>query len=642
MERGTATNILLQAVTLHKAGDLDVAERLYERVLKLQPQNADALNLLGVIAQHRGEIGRARDLFQRAIICNPASPDIHYNQGNLLLSVNETEAALCAYSRAIALKPDFTDALLNKGIILDRARRVEEAFNCFRDVATVAPRDPRGHYGLGKCLALLAKFDDAESSLRRAIELDPGYLDAHLTLASFYADKGLYQHAIIHTRRAIEIDPLPKFYSSLGQYLRRVGQIEEALNSHREALKISEDDPLILYNFGAALHEAGFLDEAQRVFRKSIIRDPSFIKAYVALAKVLEHQLLLQDAIAILGAALKLNPQSSELLFELSLLQLATGNFKEGWRNYEHRPSLTGEKERRTCQPAFWAGEDLTGKTILVWPEQGLGDEILHVGMLSDLIAQADRCILECSARLAPIFRRSFPMATIVSHQAPNATRKIQTQIDFQVSIASLGQFFRPNFRSFPHHEGYLKSSLARTSEMRKRYTAIAPGNLVVGISWRSTNEIIGTAKSADVSTWIELLEIPRVTFVNLQYGNTKNELAAVKRATGIDVFSDPEVDPLRDMDTFFAQVAAMDLVISTSNSAAHVAGSLNIPTWLLLPDQQAGLWYWFRDFPNSPWYPSVRILRGRPRQVKSCMSPWWQEIISSASVELSRKLGGR
>jgi hypothetical protein len=98
--------------------------------------------------------------------------------------------------------------------------------------------------------------------------------------------------------------------------------------------------------------------------------------------------------------------------------------------------------------------------------------------------------------------------------------------------------------------------------------------------------------------------------FVNLQYGDCAAEIAAAKRAFGVDILDDPEIDPLASLEDFFAQVAAMDLVVSTSNTTVHVAGALNIPTWLLIPRGEGALWYWFMDRSDSPWYPSVRIFR--------------------------------
>jgi len=124
------------------------------------------------------------------------------------------------------------------------------------------------------------------------------------------------------------------------------------------------------------------------------------------------------------------------------------------------------------------------------------------------------------------------------------------------------------------------------------------------------------------------------VMFVNLQYGDCTQEIAEVRDKLGVEIHQDPEIDALTDVDGFFAQVAAMDLVISTSNTAVHVAGSMNIPTWLLLPHGRGALWYWFLRREDSPWYPSVRILRASGTHPDL---PWESETSLRAGADLTQ-----
>jgi hypothetical protein len=162
----------------------------------------------------------------------------------------------------------------------------------------------------------------------------------------------------------------------------------------------------------------------------------------------------------------------------------------------------------------------------------------------------------------------------------------------------------------------------------------MAGGRRIVGLSWRSKNESIGRAKSADLKEWGPVLQTAGVWFINLQYGDVTEDLAEAKKCLGVDVFNDPEIDSSGDLDDFFAQVAALDLVISTSNTTVHVAGSLNVPTWLLLPRGGAALWYWFLKRSDSPWYPSVRIYRqAGPRTVDVA---WWVDPVMRAGADLA------
>jgi hypothetical protein len=165
---------------------------------------------------------------------------------------------------------------------------------------------------------------------------------------------------------------------------------------------------------------------------------------------------------------------------------------------------------------------------------------------------------------------------------------------------------------------------------------------MVVGLSWRSKNERIGEHKSAELAEWTDLLNVAGVTFVNLQYGDCAKELRAVKEKLGVDIVQDPEVDPMKNMDDFFAQVAAMDLVITTSNTTVHAAGSQNVPAWLALNKGLSALWYWFLDGEDSPWYPSVHVFR-RPATDGNMNAPeWWRPAIAEMGKKLAAKVQGR
>jgi tetratricopeptide (TPR) repeat protein len=637
-EASSIVALLHQAVAHHQAGRLDAAEALYSKVIAADPRNADALNLMGAIAHHHNQLDRARGLFERAIACGPDIAEIHFNLGNLLSVAQDVDGARSAYRRAVALKPGFADAHLNLGVLLYKADRHEEAVASFRNVVTIAPSEPRGHFNLGQSLLQLSQLEDAEASLKRAVELAPDYLDAHLALATHYDKTGKLEDAITHTRRAIALNPLPEYYSNLGDLLRRAGDLEAALAALRTALADKPDEPIILHNYCAVLHADRQLDEAQQVYHRLLALDPHFIHAYIGLAKVYESQELYDDAVTTLERGLALDPDSPDLLFKMSWLHLATGDLKKGWREYEFRSSCTTVKAqaKRSSPPAFWTGEDLRGKTILVWTEQGLGEEILFSSMIPDIAARAGRCIVECSPRMVPIFARSFPHVEVVGYRNSNIATTPAGEVDYQIAAPSLGRFFRPDIDQFPRHRGYLKADPVRTAALRARYQARAQGRLIVGLSWRSQNEGIGKIKSTDLATWTEVLTTPGVSFVNLQYGDCTAELAAVKQSLGVDVFQDLEIDPLKSMDDFFSQVAAMDLVISTSNTTVHAAGALNIPTWLFVLNGPISMWYWFLNRENSPWYPSLRILR---YQGLKLTESWWRSAVARVGQELRAKL---
>jgi hypothetical protein len=232
-----------------------------------------------------------------------------------------------------------------------------------------------------------------------------------------------------------------------------------------------------------------------------------------------------------------------------------------------------------------------------------------------------------------PVFARSFPTFEILGRPDNTVPTTSPAGADVQISAASLGQFVRPSFASFPNHGGYLRADATKTEQCRARYLATHPGQRLVGLSWRSVNAVFGQSKSLTLTDLAPILRTPGTTFVNLQYGDCSADLEKVRTELGVNVIQDTTIDPLRDLDGFCAQAAAMDLVITTSNTTAHTAGALNVPVWVLLPPAKGALWYWFVGREDSPWYPSARLLRTAWPDVAR---PWWEETVVRAARDLA------
>jgi len=548
---------------------------------------------------------------------------------------NEAQAG---YLGVLSYNPRELNALNLLGTLAQGRGEIEQSRDLFRRAIAVNPGVADVHYNLGRSYGLLGDNGAAEASFKLAVDLAPDHLGAHTALTALYAQDGRLAQAVGHMREAVRIAPHPKSHSNLGELLRRSGDLEAAIDAHAVAFAALPHDSTVLHNYGAALLAADRLDDARRLFQQALVQNPRHVPAQTGLAKVYERQGLIAEAIATLERALMAAPDSPDLLFQLSVLQLINGNLRAGWQNYEHRFATHNDKPAPLPGVAIWNGEDLRGKSIFLHTEQGVGDEILFAGMIADVVSRARLCILGCTPRLAPVFARSFPAAMVIPYDEKGRAL-IPPGMDYQIASSSLGRFVRKDMASFPRHQGYLKADPERTAALRGRYQAVAPGNLVVGLSWRSKNEELGATKSAELASWGDLLIVPGVTFVNLQYGDCAGELAAVRQALGVAIVQDRDVDPLKDMDAFFAQVTAMDLVISTSNTTAHVAGSLNVPTWLLLPARMGGLWYWFLERTDSPWYPALRIFRQSPVDLQTDTAKWWSGAVARAADALRSQL---
>lgn len=656
--------LLNQAVAAHRAGNLAGADALYDKVLKADRGNADALNLKAVIASARGDHAGALGLLERAVKAAPAMADVHANRGNALAAMGRGDEALTAYREAIRLRPAHLEAWLNAGALFHRAGRIAEAVGIFRAAAKACP-EARVFYNLGQCLRELpapdesarkAVLEEAAGAFKDALSLNPAFTPAQVARSATLAELGDCGEAITSLEAALarETDGGRKreHLNNLGELYRKDGRLDRAIALLREALALDPRDATVRFNLALSLATAKENAEAEAIYRALIADTPDLLKAYVNFGNLLRDQKRDREAIAVfeqaldrdpalaeaytnIGAcladrgwlfaaalehhkALSLKSADAETRLNFAVILLRQGRFAEGWPPYENRFGAFEQHDARPAPPAYWQGEDLRDKSVLVWTEQGLGDEILYASMIPDLIARAGRCRIECSKRLVPVFARSFPGIPVTGWENPDTPTQPNSDVDVQVAAGSLGQYLRPSFDSFPKRRAYLTADPARVAQLRADYEARAKGKKIVGIAWRSGNARLGADKSATLADFAAVLTTPGCIFVNLQYGDCRAEIADLRARLNVEVFQDPAVDHIADIDAAFAQAAAMDVVISTSNTAVHLAAAQGIPTWVVLPHAKGVLWYWFARREDSPWYPAARLFRA-PADV----DPW-------------------
>ena len=537
-----------------------------------------------------------------AIASTLAMGRAHHAQGFLGLADG-------CYRQVLTMESNNVEALHLLGVVALQLNKPEEAIRLIKRSARKMPTDPAMFVNLGAAYRKAKQLKQAQEAYETAIKLKPELAEAHFNLGKVLFDLRDADAAISVSKKCIALSPtMAEAHINLGNAYKLKNEPAAALAAYEEAKRLA----------------------------------PNMAEAYGNIAAVVFDIGKHAEALDIMDQAVALQPSPGEQRYKRSLMALRFGQLAKGWADYESRYFAAEETVPRfAAPPPYWNGEDLAEKTLLIWTEQGLGDEILYASMLEDLRKRAPRCIIECSPRMVPVFERSFPWAKVVRYQSQGNRTTPAADFDTQTSIASLGQYFRPDFESFPRHQGHMKAGPERTAALRARYQALASGNLIVGLSWRSKATGLGAAKSADIATWGDILGVKNITFVNLQYGDCAAELAAVKEKLGVEVFQDADVNPMKSMDDFFAQVAAMDLVITTSNTTVHVAGGLNVPTWLLLNSGIGGIWYWFSDRTDSPWYPAVRIFR-RPNDGDTSFLNWWRGIIGEVGAALAAKVRER
>lgn len=593
--------MLGKALQHHQAGRLKEAEGIYRQVLEADAQNADGLHLLGMIAHADGRHEAAVEMISEAIAINPNEPHYHSNLGTVLQAQGKLDEALGCFERALALKPDLAEVHINLGNILQAQGKLDEAVACQERALALKPDCAEAYFNLGNVRKAQGNLDEAVVCYERAVALKPSLVAAQTNLGSVLYTQGKLDEAVVCLERALELRPnYAEAHSNLGSALQASHKLNEAVACYERALALKPDRVEVLSNLGTALHEQDKLDEAVACFERALAVKPDFAEAHHNMGCVQYALGNVDEALARHRAALAFQPDYPQARFAESLAQLSKGDFATGWRNYESRwQTKDHDMPMRPYPQPLWKGQKLTSGRLLLWGEQGIGDEIMFAGLLPDVIRTGNRCVLDSNARLRPLFARSFPGVEVISGHGP------ELDIAAHLPSGSLPGMFRASNAAFA---ATAPPYLIADPEERERFRIhYADGRKLVGLAWHTTNRKTGPSRSMDLSLFAPLFARSDIRWISLQYGdlNALEEKAAAAKAP---ILIDRSVDQLSDIDVFAAQIAALDLVITIDNSTAHLAGALGVPVWLLLP--YAADWRWLDAGEKSAWYPTMRLFR--------------------------------
>lgn len=386
----------------------------------------------------------------------------------------------------------------------------------------------------------------------------------------------------------------------------------EAARLIGKASALQPASDLVHFNLGNALRALGQLPQAADAFRRAVQLRPDHLEALKNLGNVLKEQNRMAEAIDCYDQVLAIEPGHADTQYNKSIALLTEGRLADGWDLYDYRLLRDTNDSRYLSnviprQASDWNGRMLS-KPMLVLPEQGLGDQIFYGAMLNDLQAARVESFACLDGRLLPLFRRSFPS---IDFALPTEIAGLDPALQMfgaQIQIASLGKFFRRDTTSLARVPSpYLRADEDAAAGLRSRLTQ--GGKLVCGLSWASKNAETGITKSLPLAGLLPVLNVPGVEFIDLQYGDTTQERQALSSETGITVRRLDEIDNKNDIDGLAALIMACDLVITVSNSTAHLAAALGKPVLILLA-QHTPLWYWHIDGERSPWYPNATLLR--------------------------------
>jgi tetratricopeptide (TPR) repeat protein len=585
----------------HRAGGLDRAEALYRAALADQPDNADALHLLGVLRHQQGSAAEAIELIGRAIALNPAYAGAHNSLGFVLWDLGRPADAAAHYREAVRLAPGFADAHCNLGAALSRLGHPAEAVASYREALRLRPDYPEAHNNLASALCDLGRPAEAVTSCREALRLRPDYADAHSNLGNALRALGRPVEAMASYRTALRLRPnQPEAHCNLSNALRDVGRTAEAAASCREALRLRPNYPEAYLNLGNALRELGRTAEAAASYREALRLRPDYPDAQNNLGAVAWDLGQAADAEASYRAALRLRPGFAEAHSNLANVLLLTGRLAEGWEENEWRWQARhlAADTRRFAAP-LWNGEPIGDRVILLHAEQGLGDTLQFCRYVP-LVGAGARVVLEVQAPLVRLLLRLPGVAKLVTRgdRLP--------PFDLHCPLLSLPRALGTTLDTIPGTTPYLAADAALAAKWRERLAGLA--GLRVGLVWAGGRRpdpnlaIVDRRRSIALDRLAPLGAVPGVSLVSLQKG------PASRVDPPPDLALHDFTAELQDFADTAALVDGLDLVISVDTAVVHLAGALGKPVWLL--NRFDTCWRWLLGRDDSPWYPQLRQFR--------------------------------
>lgn len=484
------------------------------------------------------------------------------------------------------------------------------------------------------------------SCLLYTMKLDPNSDDVYLNLARVYRDKGMPMEALGCFQKALSLNPnKPGAYVNLGNLLWEQGRSKDAFACYQKAISLDPNEPSAYINLGrlisqqgrsldpvatsalgdigAALCALGEIDEGMRHLQKALELKPGTHDVLVNLGAALCGRGKIDEGRPHLEKAFKLKPDCQTTQYNLATCYLALGRFSEGWKLYESRWEAVEDlksAKRGFAQPQ-WRGEPIEGRTILLHAEQGFGDTLQFVRYAPEVARRGGRVLLECPAPLVSLLQTVQGVTHVLQEGA------LLPNFEFHCPLHSLPLVFGTTLESIPSDIPYVAAhpeqvarwaaNLGTTQSLKAGL--VWSGNRGAGKSWAILRD---KERSLPLAAFEQFGSVAGIRYVSLQKGEAA---AQAKNPPEGLVISDPS-DKLQDFADTAALIANLDLVISVDTSVAHLAGAMGKPVWLL--SRFNGCWRWLVDHEDSPWYPTMRILR-QPKLGD------WDSVIERAAEEL-------
>ncbi|MEN6411717.1 MAG: tetratricopeptide repeat protein [Veillonellales bacterium] len=544
-----------------------------------------------------GDLPQAAEVFRQVLAENPNDVESYNYLGAVQYGMHLFEKAESSLRHALKLNPENPDALCNLGALLISTHRLEEAKNCLESVIRMRPGFSEAYSNLGLIQMHEGLLAEAELSFRCAIERKPNSPEIYNNLGLVQTKRLLLAEAELSFHRAIELNPkFPDAYNNLGIVLKGMRRLEEAARYTYRAIKLNPNFAEAYNSLGTVLTDINCYEAAEACFYHAIRIQPDYLEPYHNLGVLFTTINRLSQAEAYFCRALNLNPNYVETEFSLATLYLLQAQYEKGWEKYDKSRMI--KYSQAQPEAPRWRGENLTGKRILLYYEQGFGDTLFFVRYAPLVAKIAGKTVLWVQEPLQRLLDSSFPFLAV------HGTTDIPPgEFDFCCPLPSLPMVFNTAAKDIPRTIPYIKVC----SEIAAKWGKAAEelNRARIGVAWAGNpSHHNDRNRSIPIDLFADLFADDEVIWVSLQVGAKARDLVKVPGK----VFSRPE--EMQDFAETAGLITHLDLVITVDSAVAHLAGAMGKKTWLLLPF--APDWRWQMDREDSPWYPTMRLFRQR------------------------------
>jgi tetratricopeptide (TPR) repeat protein len=517
-----------------------------------------------------------------------------------LLNKQKYHEALDLLDSILKKQPEHRLARRSKPVALFHMGRQQEAANLFHQLHEQDPEDLVILKHCGVAYTAVGAFDLAIRFLSRYVKSKPDDFDVWTSLSAAAGKSQKYVDAMMYATKALSLEPTnPDAYNNLGATLLGVNKLAEAEQAFETALILDKSNVDALSNLATLAQQRG--------------DDETSVTLYNNLLDRLDHSTTF----------------AKEVLYRSSFSHLATGRLAEGWRRYDYGffPTDLGSRTpKRQFQVPQWHGEPLGDKRLLIWGEQGLGDELWFFGLLNEVLDHSRNVVVECEQRLVSLMSRSFPNVKVRATNLSLMTMTEAQDFDVHIPVGSLMGLFRNNIDDLKKFRPYLQPDPDLVVDFSKRLTQFK-GKKLIGLCWRSGKMDVSRNKHyLPLDELVPLLKLEDCVFVNLQYGDCEEELCRVEQHLGISIARWDDIDLKNDQERVAAIISCLDAVVSAGTAVFRMAEAVKKETILFGPK---GGWTHLGQ-ENYPWSSCVHYISPSPDNDLNTVVPKILEYVNA------------